>query len=84
MSIYDVTSRSIYLRWPKFSGAFTYRITATAVNTLGHSLQAHFSGITFTGTLTSLIPNTVYVIQAEAIDMNGIILAETQIMQSTG
>ncbi|XP_032048455.1 fibronectin type III domain-containing protein 7 [Aythya fuligula] len=83
MSIYDVTSRSIYLRWPKFSGAFTYRITATAVNTVGHSLQAHFSGITFTGTLTSLIPNTVYVIQAEAIDMNGIILAETQIMQST-
>ncbi|XP_009883087.1 PREDICTED: fibronectin type III domain-containing protein 7 [Charadrius vociferus] len=83
MSIYDVTSRSIYLRWPKFSGASSYRVTATAVNTVGHSLLAHFSDVTLKGTLTPLIPNTIYAIQAEAIDKNGIVLAETQIMQST-
>ncbi|XP_032856628.2 fibronectin type III domain-containing protein 7 isoform X3 [Tyto alba] len=83
MSIYDVTSQSIYLRWPKFSGASSYRVTATAVNTVGHSLLAHFSDVTLKGTLTSLIPNTIYAIQAEAIDKNGIILAETHIMQST-
>ncbi|XP_009867296.1 PREDICTED: fibronectin type III domain-containing protein 7, partial [Apaloderma vittatum] len=83
VSIYDVTSRSIYVRWPKFSGASSYRVTATAVNTVGHSLLAHFSDVTLKGTLSSLIPNTVYAIQAEAIDKNGIILAETQIMQST-
>ncbi|XP_009571063.1 PREDICTED: LOW QUALITY PROTEIN: fibronectin type III domain-containing protein 7 [Fulmarus glacialis] len=83
MSIYDVTLRSIYLRWPKFSGASSYRVTATAVNTVGHSLLAHFSDVTLEGTLTSLIPNTIYAIQAEAIDKNEIILAETQIMQST-
>lgn len=84
VSIYDVTSRSICLRWPKFSGASSYRVTATAVNTVGHSLLAHFSDVTFKGSLTSLIPNTNYAILAEAIDKNGIILAETQIMQSTG
>ncbi|NXJ79755.1 FNDC7 protein, partial [Trogon melanurus] len=83
VSICDVTSRSIYVRWPKFSGASSYRVTATAVNTVGHSLLAHFSDVTLKGTLSSLIPNTVYAIQAEAIDKNGIILAETQIMQST-
>ncbi|NXX87067.1 FNDC7 protein, partial [Urocolius indicus] len=83
MSVYDVTSRSIYLRWSKFSGAFSYRVTATAVNTVGHSLLAHFSDVTLKGTLTSLIPSTIYAIQAEAIDKNGITLAETQIMQST-
>ncbi|XP_032551900.1 fibronectin type III domain-containing protein 7 isoform X5 [Chiroxiphia lanceolata] len=83
VSIYDVTSQSISLRWPKFSGASSYRVTATAVNTVGHSLLAHFSDVTFKTTLTSLIPNTVYAIQAEAIDKNGIILAETQITQST-
>ncbi|NXM35063.1 FNDC7 protein, partial [Oxyruncus cristatus] len=83
VSIYDVTSRSISLRWPKFSGASSYRVTATAVNTVGHSLLAHFSDVTLKATLTSLIPSTVYAIQAEAIDKNGIILAETQIMQST-
>nr|XP_013816738.1 PREDICTED: fibronectin type III domain-containing protein 7 isoform X2 [Apteryx mantelli mantelli] len=83
MSIYDVTSRSIYLSWPKFSGASSYKVTANPVNTVGQSLLAHFSDVTLKGTLTSLIPNTIYVIQAEAIDKNGIILAETQIMQST-
>ncbi|XP_064520582.1 fibronectin type III domain-containing protein 7 isoform X3 [Pseudopipra pipra] len=83
VSLYDVTSQSISLRWPKFSGASSYRVTATAVNTVGHSLLAHFSDVTLKATLTSLIPNTVYAIQAEAIDKNGIILAETQIMQST-
>ncbi|XP_010713957.1 fibronectin type III domain-containing protein 7 isoform X6 [Meleagris gallopavo] len=83
MSIYDVTSRSIYLRWSKFSGASSYRVTATAVNTVGHSLLAHFSDGTLKSTLTSLIPNTVYAIQAEAIDKNGITLAETRTMQST-
>lgn len=84
MSIYDVTSRSIYLRWSKFSGASSYRVTATAVNSVGHSLLAYFSDGTLKSTLTSLIPNTVYAIQAEAIDKNGITLAETQTMQSTG
>ncbi|XP_039242201.1 fibronectin type III domain-containing protein 7 isoform X4 [Pipra filicauda] len=83
VSLYDVTSQSISLRWPKFSGASSYRVTATDVNTVGHSLLAHFSDVTLKATLTSLIPNTVYAIQAEAIDKNGIILAETQIMQST-
>ncbi|NXL89016.1 FNDC7 protein, partial [Alectura lathami] len=83
LSINDVTSRSIYLKWPKVSGASSYRVTATAVNAVGHTLLAHFSDVILKGTLTSLIPNTVYVIQGEAIDKNGIILAETQIMQST-
>ncbi|NXN11997.1 FNDC7 protein, partial [Indicator maculatus] len=83
VSVYDVTSQSIHLRWPKLSEASSYRLTATAVNAVGHSLLAYFSDVTLKGTLTSLIPNTVYAIQAEAIDKNGIILAETQIIQST-
>lgn len=84
MSIYNVTSQTVYLRWPKFSGATSYRVTATAVNAVGHSLVAHFSDVTLKGTLTALIPNTIYAIQAEAIDKNGITLAETQVVQSTG
>ncbi|XP_071421756.1 fibronectin type III domain-containing protein 7 [Pithys albifrons albifrons] len=83
VSIYDVTSRSISVRWPKFSGASSYRVTATAVNTVGPSLLVHFSDVTLKASLTSLIPNTVYAIQVEAIDKNGITLAETHIMQST-
>ncbi|KAM6454353.1 fibronectin type III domain-containing protein 7 [Liasis olivaceus] len=56
---------------------------ATPVNTLGHSLLAHFSDVTLVGTLSSLAPNTIYSVMVDAIDKNGIILAETQIMQLT-
>ncbi|OXB68268.1 hypothetical protein ASZ78_016669 [Callipepla squamata] len=83
VSVYDVTSSSIYLRWSKFSGASSYRVTATAENTVGHSLLARFGDVTLKSTLTSLIPNTVYAIQAEAIDKYGNILAEARTMQST-
>ncbi|XP_044883216.1 fibronectin type III domain-containing protein 7 isoform X4 [Mauremys mutica] len=83
ISIYNVTSRNIYLRWSKFSGAFSYRITATPRNTVGHSLLAHFSDVPVIGILTSLTPNTVHTVKVEAIDKNGIILAEAQTKQLT-
>ncbi|XP_066480021.1 fibronectin type III domain-containing protein 7 [Tiliqua scincoides] len=83
VSIYDVTSRSVYLRWPKFPGTFSYRVVATPVNTLGHSLSTHFSDVTVVGTLASLAPNTVYTIKVDAIDKNGMMLAEAQTMQLT-
>ncbi|XP_062973541.1 fibronectin type III domain-containing protein 7 [Elgaria multicarinata webbii] len=83
VSVYDVTSRSISLRWPKFPGAFSYRVTASPVNTVGHSLMVHFSDVTLIGTLVSLSPNTVYTIKVDAIDKNGVILGEAQTMQLT-
>ncbi|XP_034635954.1 fibronectin type III domain-containing protein 7 isoform X2 [Trachemys scripta elegans] len=83
ISIYNVTSRNIYLRWSKFSGAVSYRITATPRNTVGHSLLAHFSDVPVKGILTSLTPNTVHTVKVEAIDKNGIILAEAQTKQLT-
>nr|XP_056700705.1 fibronectin type III domain-containing protein 7 [Euleptes europaea] len=83
VSVYDVTSRSIYLRWPKFPGAFSYRVMATPMNTVGHSLSAHFSDFSFVGVLASLAPNTVYTVKVDAVDKNGIMLAEAQTMQLT-
>ncbi|XP_032659625.2 fibronectin type III domain-containing protein 7 [Chelonoidis abingdonii] len=83
ISIYNVTSRNIYLRWSKFSGAFSYRIIATPRNTVGHSLLARFSDVPVIGILTSLTPNTVHTVKVEAIDKNGIILAEAQTKQLT-
>ncbi|XP_019334912.1 fibronectin type III domain-containing protein 7 isoform X2 [Alligator mississippiensis] len=83
ISIYDVTSRSIYLRWLKFSGAVSYRVTASPVNVVGHSVMAHFSDVTLIGILTPLTPNTIHTVEVEAIDENGIILAEAQTMQLT-
>nr|XP_048715857.1 fibronectin type III domain-containing protein 7 isoform X8 [Caretta caretta] len=83
ISIYNVTSRNIYLKWSKFSGAFSYRITAIPMNTVGHPLLAHFNDVPVIGVLTLLTPNTVHTVKVEAIDKNGIILAEAQTMQLT-
>uniref|UniRef100_A0ABM5G932 Fibronectin type III domain-containing protein 7 n=1 Tax=Pogona vitticeps TaxID=103695 RepID=A0ABM5G932_9SAUR len=83
VSIYDVTSRTIYFRWPKFPGAFSYRVMATPTNTVGHSSLASFNDVTLLGTLASLAPNTVHAVKVEAIDKNGVILAEAQTMQLT-
>lgn len=57
---------------------------ATPMNTVGHSLLAHFSDFSFVGTLASLAPKTVYTVKVDAVDKNGIILAEAQTMQLTG
>ncbi|XP_054836356.1 fibronectin type III domain-containing protein 7 [Eublepharis macularius] len=83
ISVYDVTSRSIYLQWTKFPGAVSYRVMTSPMNTLGHSLSAHFSDFSFVGVLASLAPNTVYSVQVDAVDKNGMKLAEAQIMQLT-
>ncbi|XP_034293285.1 fibronectin type III domain-containing protein 7 isoform X1 [Pantherophis guttatus] len=83
VSVYDVTSRTVSLRWPKFPGASLYRVTATPVNTLGHTLMGHFSDVTLVGTLSSLAPNIVYTVMVDAVDKNGVILAESLIKQLT-
>lgn len=84
VSVYDVTSRSVYLQWPKFPGAFSYRAMATPLNTVGHSSSARFSDVTLVGALASLAPNTIHTVKVDAIDKNGVILAEAQTMQLTG
>ncbi|CAI5776616.1 type III domain-containing 7 [Podarcis lilfordi] len=83
VSVYDVTSRSVYLQWPKFPGAFSYRAMATPLNTVGHSSSARFSDVTLVGALASLAPNTIHTVKVDAIDKNGVILAEAQTMQLT-
>ncbi|KAH0618355.1 hypothetical protein JD844_017470 [Phrynosoma platyrhinos] len=83
VSVYDVTSRSLYIRWSKLPGAFSYRVMATPINTVGHSFLAYFADITVVGTLTPLAPDTVHTVKVEAIDKNGVVLAEAQTMQLT-
>ncbi|XP_042320480.1 fibronectin type III domain-containing protein 7 isoform X2 [Sceloporus undulatus] len=56
---------------------------ATPMNTVGHSFLAYFTDITLVGTLTPLPPDTVHTVKVEAIDKNGVILAEAQTMQLT-
>ncbi|XP_053106320.1 fibronectin type III domain-containing protein 7 [Hemicordylus capensis] len=83
VTIYDVSSRSVYLQWPKFPGASSYRAMATPMNAVGHSVSIHFSDVTVVGTLAPLSPNSVYNVRVDAIDKNGITLAEAQTMQLT-
>ncbi|XP_005997792.2 fibronectin type III domain-containing protein 7 [Latimeria chalumnae] len=78
MSVYTVTSRSISVRWTKFSRAFSYKITVAPVNSQGPSKFSHFNEDTIIGTVISLIPNTLYNVKVEALDKIGFALAEME------
>ena len=66
--VYTVTSRSATMRWPPYPGASHYRVQATPQLGQGHSGFSTFNGDTVVGGLNTLAPNTVYVMQVDAMD----------------
>ncbi|KAM4722869.1 fibronectin type III domain-containing protein 7 [Rhinophrynus dorsalis] len=83
ISIYDVTSRSIYVRWSKVAEAQSYKVTATPVTSTAQPSYSVFNAATIIGTVTNLLPNTNYEITVEAINIDSIILAHSQTSQLT-
>ncbi|XP_053326270.1 fibronectin type III domain-containing protein 7 [Spea bombifrons] len=83
MSVYDVTSRSVYVRWSKVAGAMSYKITAIPVMSLAQPTFAVFNSATILGTINTLLPNTNYEVAVEALNQDGIILAQVQKVQMT-
>ncbi|KAM8930643.1 fibronectin type III domain-containing protein 7 [Pelodytes ibericus] len=83
VSVYDVTSRSVYVRWSKVDGAMFYKIAASPVMSSGQSAFAVFDAATVIGTLNTLLPNTNYEITVEAMDADGIALTQAQTFQLT-
>ncbi|KAJ8011602.1 hypothetical protein DPEC_G00059960 [Dallia pectoralis] len=82
-SVIQVTSKSMSVRWSHYSGASSYKVTATPVNSLGSSVFAQFSGNTVMGSVNSLFPNTVYNMQVEAMDNLGHVLGSAALDMST-
>ncbi|XP_063797586.1 fibronectin type III domain-containing protein 7 [Pseudophryne corroboree] len=83
VSTYDITSRSIYVQWTKVAGAASYKITASPFMSADQLAFAIFNPSTVIGTLNTLLPNTNYTVTVEAMDSDGLTLAEAQIIQLT-
>ncbi|XP_053738609.1 fibronectin type III domain-containing protein 7 [Synchiropus splendidus] len=80
VSVFTVTSKSMTMQWSHYSGAISYRITATPKNSPESSVFAQYSGQTVMASLNSLSPNTVYIVRIEAMDnaLNVLSSAETE------
>ncbi|XP_033994161.1 fibronectin type III domain-containing protein 7 [Trematomus bernacchii] len=80
LSVFTVTSKSMTVQWSSYTGASSYKITATPKNTPGQPVFAHFSGNVVTGSVISLSPNTMYTMQLEAMDnaLNVLSSADTE------
>ncbi|XP_053549797.1 fibronectin type III domain-containing protein 7 [Bombina bombina] len=75
VSVYDVTSRSIYVKWSKVTEATSYKITADPVMTAAEPTFAVFNSATTIGTVNTLLPNTSYEVTVEAMNKYGVTIA---------
>ncbi|KAL1249579.1 hypothetical protein QQF64_020584 [Cirrhinus molitorella] len=68
VSVFTVTSKSAVLRWSKYEGALSYRVTASLRNSQVPVVFASFGQNTIMGSVNSLNPNTAYTFRVEALD----------------
>lgn len=72
------------VRWSGYTGASSYKITATPKNSPEPSVFAQFSGSTVMGSVNSLSPNTVYRMRVEAMDNAVNVLSSAETEEITG
>lgn len=72
------------VQWSRYSGASSYKITATPKNSPEQPVFAQFGGNTVMASINSLSPNTVYTMQLEAMDNALNVLSSVQTEQTTG
>ncbi|XP_071760127.1 fibronectin type III domain-containing protein 7-like [Centroberyx gerrardi] len=75
VSVFSATSRTMTLRWTRFSAASSYKITVSPKST-PNTLTAFavFGPNTVLGSVNSLSPNTQYIFKVEALD-NDLVLS---------
>uniref|UniRef100_UPI00398EDC54 fibronectin type III domain-containing protein 7-like n=1 Tax=Pristiophorus japonicus TaxID=55135 RepID=UPI00398EDC54 len=83
MTIYTATSRSISVRWSRYVGAHSYKLSATSNSAMGQPVFVNFNNRFILGSVTSLLPATLYNVKVEVLDWNGNILAEATSQQLT-
>ncbi|KAI1891493.1 hypothetical protein AGOR_G00144380 [Albula goreensis] len=83
LAVFTVTSKSLTVRWSKYSGASSYKITATPKNSPEASAFVQFSGNSVMGSVNSLFPNTIYVVEVEAMDNALNVLSSAEVEEIT-
>ncbi|KAL2097077.1 hypothetical protein ACEWY4_006284 [Coilia grayii] len=79
VSVFTVTSRSVTVRWSRYPGANSYRVTAIKKNSNERPVFMTFGGNIVMGSVTSLQPNTAYIMRVEAMDYHTVLsMAETE------
>lgn len=84
VSIFTVTSKSAVVRWSKYEGAQSYRVTASLRNSGVPVVFATFGQNTIMGSVNSLNPNTAYTFNVEALGNLNNMLADVSVDGSTG
>ncbi|KAE8290995.1 Fibronectin type III domain-containing protein 7 Precursor [Larimichthys crocea] len=83
LSVFTVTSKSMTVQWSSTIAASSYKITATPKSSPQPQVFAQFSGNTVMGSVNSLLPNTVYTMQLEAMDNNHHVLSSAVTEETT-
>uniref|UniRef100_A0A3B3RMV0 Fibronectin type III domain containing 7 n=1 Tax=Paramormyrops kingsleyae TaxID=1676925 RepID=A0A3B3RMV0_9TELE len=83
MSVYTVTSKSVSVQWNKVPGASSYKVKATPKGSLESSSYSQFGGNFVVGSVNSLKPNTIYIVEVEAVDGTSNLLGRATIEQIT-
>ncbi|KAM8873743.1 fibronectin type III domain-containing protein 7-like [Spinachia spinachia] len=69
VSVFSVTTKSAILRWARFTGASSYRITVAPKSSPNNQIAfATFSPNTVLGSVNSLSANVMYIFTLEALD----------------
>ncbi|XP_066548544.1 fibronectin type III domain-containing protein 7 [Amia ocellicauda] len=83
VSVFTVTSKSIVVRWTQVPGVHSYKVTATPKNAQVTPVFSQFNGAITIGSVIYLIPDTIYNMKVEAIDSNGLVLAQAEVLETT-
>ncbi|CAB1326668.1 unnamed protein product, partial [Coregonus sp. 'balchen'] len=83
LSVFQVTTKSMTVQWSRYSGASSYKITATPKNSPQPSAFAQFSGKSVIGSVNSLSANTVYTMRVDAMDKAGNVLSSAELEGSS-
>lgn len=84
ISVYTVTSKSVALAWSKYTGASSYRLTATLRTSPTQSIFSTFGQNTIMGSIAYLMPSSAYTFKVEALDSFMNVLAWASIDRITG
>ncbi|XP_008292877.1 fibronectin type III domain-containing protein 7-like [Stegastes partitus] len=69
VSVFTATSKTVILRWTRYTGATSYKITVAPQNSPNNPIAfASFGPNTVMGSITPLSPNIVYTFTVEALD----------------
>ncbi|KAM4629308.1 fibronectin type III domain-containing protein 7-like [Polymixia lowei] len=84
VSVFSATSKTIILRWTRYSGASSYKITIAPEATPNiPSGFAHFGANTVMGSINAPSTNTLYVIKVEALDSSQVTLSNVTLKSKT-